>query len=485
MNSRQRRKKIAVLVALLLLLLLIALALWYFLARGSLPIPQVPPDRGINCPNYLYSITGSGNGTLLRPLSVAVDEDNRVYVADSGHARVAVFTSAGRFLFAFNKAGNNTMLNPVGVAISPTGDVYVADRGRKKLWAFTPEGRFIKEIKGPRKPQPQSPVNWAPVAMTFDAQGNLYVTDTLLKHQVLVYSPEGKELVRFGRQGQAPNSKDTATAGWFWFPDAITLDNEGNIWVADSDNRRLQVYDREGKFDRIITVGGLPRGAKFYDVNMLLVTDTFGHDVGVWDKKGNNLCYFGERGTDIGQFRYPSDVWVGPDKKIYVPDTYNNRVQVWAFAPQIPPQVAKYIPPPWCCLIPLLLLPLLLLLRRKKYLATDDFLQLIVENEKVNLLENKRMIVMEETYDRFKHITQDELEMAELLEAQEYDEGDAAEYMEKYDVDEYSGRLLSMTPRKKYLLTEDPDLRRIATALDIETLNYEEFIERFEEHEEE
>jgi sugar lactone lactonase YvrE len=368
---------------------------------------------------------------------------------------------------------------------APDGNIYVGDRGRKEVFVFTPEGKFVKKLPGPKKPESKAAFKWAPLAMTFDAKGNLYITDILLQHRVLSYTREDKLRFQFGRKGESPNSKAPDTAERFWFPNGITLDNRGNIWVADSNNRRLQVYDRDGKFGRIFVTGGLPRGIKFYDVGLLMIVDTLGHDVGVWDKKGNNLCYFGERGTDIGQFQYPNDISIGPDKKIYVTDVYNNRVQVWAFAPQIPKPIAKYLPPPWCCLIPLLLLPLLLLLRKKKYLATDDFLELVVDNERLDLLEGKRIIVMEETYARFRHVEQDDLNMAEILETEEWDEADVREYMDQYQVDEYEARILSMTHRKKYLLTEDPDLRRIATALGVETLNYDEFVARFEEHEEE
>lgn len=485
MNPRQRRNKIIALVALLALLLLLAAALWYFLGRQQLPVPQLPPDRGINCPTYLYSITGSGANSLLRPLGVTVASDNRVYVTDSGHSRVEVFTSQGRFLFAFSKVGQGNMLLPVYPMQAPDGNIYVGDRGRKKLYVFTPEGKYVKTIPGPSPGGRRSGLNWAPLAMTFDAKGNLYVTDILSQHRVLSYAPDNKLRFTFGHKGESPNSKASDTSERFWFPNGITLDNRGNIWVADSNNRRLQIFDRDGKFGRIYPTGGLPRGIKFYDVGLLMAVDTLGHDVGVWDKKGNNLCYFGTRGTDIGQFQYPNDISIGPDKKIYVTDTYNNRVQVWAFAPQVPQQIAKYLPPPWCCLIPLLLLPLLLLLRKKKYLATDDFLELIVDNERLELLEGKRIIVMEETYARFRHVEQDDLVMAEILETEEWDEADVRDYMEQYQVDEYDARVLSMTHRKKYLLTEDPDLRRIATALGVETLNYDEFVARFEEQEEE
>lgn len=490
MNSRQRRKKILTLVALLVALLLLAAGLWYFLTRGSAPIPEVPPDRGANPPQYLYSITGSGANALIRPVGVAVTDDNRVFVTDTTRMNVEVFTSGGRFLYSFNKAGGAKMLSPISAAVNRAdGLVYIADRGLKKLWAFKLDGSYVKIVPGPPKPGRLAPANWLPVGLTFDARGNLYVGEMLVQDRVMSYTPDNKLRFTFGRHGEAPNSKDKNSYGKFWFPDSLALDNRGDIWVTDSNNRRLQVYSREGKFLKVVLTGGLPRGIKFIEHpgvgSILLVVDTFGHDVGMWDKKGNNLGYFGAKGTDLAQFQYPQSIAIGPDDKIYVTDTFNSRVQVWGFRPQVPPGVAKYLPPPWCCLLPLLLLPLLLLLRKKKYLATDDFLELVVENERLELLENKRVIVMDETYARFRHVEQEDLHMAEILETEEYDEEDAREYVDQYQVDEYQGRILSMTRRKKYLLTEDPDLRRIATALGVEVMDYEEFVVRFEEQEEE
>lgn len=90
------------------------------------------------------------NGGLSHPNGIAVGPDGRIYVGDSGFARIQVYLPNGTFSFAItNNFGNGESLsNPYGLVADPTGDLYVADSGRNAVFIFTKDGQFIRKIGG-------------------------------------------------------------------------------------------------------------------------------------------------------------------------------------------------------------------------------------------------------------------------------------------------------------------------------------------------
>jgi DNA-binding beta-propeller fold protein YncE len=129
--------------------------------------------------------------------------------------------------------------------------------------------------------------------------------------------------------------------GGLWFPNGIAVDGDGNVYVADSNNGRVQIFDSEGKLASSIARGvgegdlGLPRGVAL-DGDRLFVVDTTAHTIKVYDRPGDvsevprYLGSFGVEGVGDDQFQYPNGIAVG-NGKIYVTDRENDRVQVWSY----------------------------------------------------------------------------------------------------------------------------------------------------------
>lgn len=162
--------------------------------------------------------------------------------------------------------------------------------------------------------------------------GRVYVSDTGA-HSVAVFDIPGQRFFRIG---------DDDEVGKLLTPFGLDVDAKGNLYVVDNSARLVQVYDRDGKFQRTLAGDGKwftrPSGiAVEADGSRIYVVDTGGvssdaHRVRVFDARtGQHLLDFGKRGSQPGEFNLPRDVSIGKDGLLYVVDGGNFRVQ--AFRP--------------------------------------------------------------------------------------------------------------------------------------------------------
>lgn len=324
-------KLVIALVFLLALAWVALLATQYF--RTGKPIgdlPGVPPPVAnlFKTPaRYVNSFYG-----VQRPLGVAVASDGKVYVTESGGERkIRVFNRAGKEISSFAPPEAEAPSSiPIYVAVSPDGQIYVSDRDAGAIFIFTPDGSMQGTVPSPFGENE----GWRPLGITFDGPGNLYVTDvTPGKHRLLVLDPEGRLTMQIGKEGNAD--------GDFWFPNGVAVGEQGQIYVSDSNNGRVQAFDQAGNF--LWTIGrgmakgdlSLPRGIALDDDNHLFVVDTSRHLVQVYDiskKTPKFLTAFGggqEAGN--GGFLFPNGLALDRNGRIYVTDRENNRVQIWRY----------------------------------------------------------------------------------------------------------------------------------------------------------
>jgi DNA-binding beta-propeller fold protein YncE len=286
-------------------------------------LPKAPP-------RYLQGFYGPSREPLAGPVSVAATQrGERVYVTEGlGQRNIVVFDRAGNAVARL--APPDTVPGgriPAGLAIAPNGNVYATDRFRGTIDIFSPTGDYLGDFK----PEDAEALPEAPLGLAFDAAGSLYVTDLKPgQHRVLVYTPEGKLRLSFGKEGDEP--------GQFSYPFGMTVDGQGRIYVADSNNGRVQIFDRDGRFLDLFGRGGrgemgIPRGIAMDDVGRLLIVDLSGQTVEAWDVTADpkRLYTFGTPGVGDGQVGYPSGLALDSTGRVYVADRSNNRVQVWSY----------------------------------------------------------------------------------------------------------------------------------------------------------
>jgi len=186
--------------------------------------------------------------------------------------------------------------------------------------------------------------------VTWDAQDNIYVSDGYSNSRVAKYDKHGNWLMSWGSRGTGP--------GQFNTPHNIQADREGNIYVADRGNNRIQVFDGEGKFQRLITLN-VPYDKKRHPVlgNVpqnppdetapwtLCITNTTpqylyasdnepGRIYKINPKDGKILGWFGESGHDVGQLSWTHGIACPSENTLFVADMNNWRVQKITLHPE-------------------------------------------------------------------------------------------------------------------------------------------------------
>jgi DNA-binding beta-propeller fold protein YncE len=448
-------------------------------------------------PQFLYAFAGPGGIQLQQPVGILADGD-KVYVTDADRSLIYEFNLDGSFVRTF---GKGVVKTPLYMAKNPkTGDIWVTDRGTRSIHIFTAAGAYKGDFD-PKLPKNQLPkfdthgAQWIPVAIAFAPDGTLVATEILNGHRLLWFDPQGKFVRSVGNSGmvvkmdQGPNI--------FQFPNSVKVYG-GAVFVADSNNRRIQVFDLQtGKFLRFIGTQGLPRGISMLPLGSqvpsasseatnlagrIVVVDTLAQDVSIWTTLNEKILSFGESGIGDGQFAYPDDVSVDSRSRIYVTDSQNARIQVWGWPSQANPIPTPQSPAQWAlCLSPLLLLPFLLILRRKRFYATADFIQTMLAAGLASTMPGgrRRWTVLQDTYDMFSTVEVDGVVFSDLLEVSEYSESEARALQERMELTWPQAVDLSSAKVAKVFCTENVELRRLARLLDIDTVDREEYVRRF------
>lgn len=321
-EDRRRRKAILLVLLLGFLVFLVGLTIWYLLFRQPIkpPIPVVPDT---SLPSYSTSIYG-----VNRPMGVAVNPaGDRIYVTQTqGEYGVLIFDGSGKAVGKMETpAGSNHV--PVYVAIDPlTQEVYVTDRMAGAIYVYDGAGRLKRQYE-PAVPLP----GWEPLGIAFDPKGDLYVTDLGgTAQQVEEFDPKGNLVRTLGADSQLN------------FPNGVAVDTAGNVYVTDSNDGRLLVFDASGKVVGQVGRGvgegnlGLPRGVAISG-DRVYVVDVTGQGVFAYrpvsagEARPPYVGFYGGQGVADGQFQFPNGIAVDGRGRVYVTDSVNARVQVWSY----------------------------------------------------------------------------------------------------------------------------------------------------------
>jgi tripartite motif-containing protein 71 len=269
---------------------------------------------------HLYGEGGIEPGQLSSPSAVAIDDAGNLYVGDN--KGLFKFDSSGEFLLAFGPEGYAGFTS--AVAIGPDGVVYRSDPQSNVIVMYDPSsGEQIGTLGEPGSEDGQFN---EPFGMTFDSDGNLYVVDRR-NWRVQKFDATGEFVMSFGSRGDKN--------GEFINPRDVTVDAEGNIYVTDQVTYLVQKFSPEGEF---LTRFGqshagetlwLVRGITIDDSGHIYITDGLHNRVQVFDAAGTYLLEFGLPGQRPGYLNDPDDI-IYHDGKLYVAEKGNNRIQEFA-----------------------------------------------------------------------------------------------------------------------------------------------------------
>ncbi len=225
--------------------------------------------------------------TFHEVVDVAVDAKDRVYVFNRGEHPMMVFDREGNFLTSW---GEGRFKRPHGITIGPDDMLYLADDDAHIIQKYTTEGELLLTIGIPGVGAPfQSgePFN-KPTKVALEPEtGNLYISDGYGNSRVHKYSADGKHLFSWGTSGCGP--------GEFNLVHSVCTDKQGDVYVADRENHRIQVFDSDGNLK-----------AQWHNMH---------RPCGLYIDADNELAYIGELGPQYPfSIDYPN---LGPRVCIY------------------------------------------------------------------------------------------------------------------------------------------------------------------------
>ena len=311
-----------------------------------------------------------------RPRGVAVDQSGNVYIGDAGNYKVKRFDSEGRFIAQWGSPGQGDgQFNTIYIVkVDSSGTVYVLDIDdtdtHSRIQKFTPYGQFIGTLE--RKTPDSDKIKLA-VEMATDDEGNVFVL-------AIDYRPEqkltyGVRIEKYSKDGELISQWETERGdgdGEFKHPAAIDVDREGNIYIVDGGNYRVQKLDSNGKF---ITKWGAqgdgeglfrsPRGIAVDEEGSIYVLGWYvqkftpeGEFIARWKTKGrvpskiavdshfntyvtyksshkavkfdaggNVISEWASAGTGDGRLKTPRSIALDSSSNALVADAGNNRIQ--------------------------------------------------------------------------------------------------------------------------------------------------------------
>lgn len=286
----------------------------YVADTGNYTIRRITPAGIVSTLAGAAGINGSNDGTgsnarFFQPAGLAVDSAGNIFVADSANHTIRKVNACGVVTTFAGLAGNVGSANgsgsdarfsfPAGVAIDSGNNLYVVDSGNNTIRKITPSGIVttlagLAGNSGSTDGIGDAARFFQPSGIAVDSSGNAYVAD-VNNYTIRKISPSGAVITLAGLAGTKGNADGTGMAARFSFPQGVTVDATGNVYVADTSNFTI----------RKITPGG--------DVSTL---------AGLAGTRGST------DGTGLNaRFDFPNSLTVDGAGNIYVTDTVNNSIR--------------------------------------------------------------------------------------------------------------------------------------------------------------
>src|SRR5579871_3194285 len=338
---------------------------------ARIPYESVPDFLKLPLDLYLGEVAG-----------VAVNSKGHIFVFSRGNTSGPAYGAGAAQLLEFDAAGK--FIREIGrhlyawsfahsVKVDPQDNIWVADKGSDMVIKFSPDGRVAmvfgrkqeasdegtEPLKHPHPPLPPVDGMFRQVTdVTWDADDNAFISDGYINSRVAKVDVHGRWLKSFGEPGDGPGQLDT--------PHGIAADAQGNIYVANRGDSRIEVYDKEGKYLRqikidvpfdynkeVAAIGPKPvlGGTDVYARQLgpgspwsvcitpgpnqvLYASDAFPGRVYKLSLDGKVLGWLGESGKELKQFGWIHEIACPSENTLYVGEVLNWRVQKLTLQPK-------------------------------------------------------------------------------------------------------------------------------------------------------
>lgn len=308
-----------------------------FFAGEPTPDPTVNKAKKSSWMDRLAGTDTQGSRTaspvykLWSPYGIAVDSKGRVYVADPRVGAIFIFNPENRRDVQLIKNGSDARFGLViGLAIDDSDRLFASDSQLRHVLVFDKNHKLEGKI---------SEGMMEPAGLAIDNENRfLYVAD-VEQDQVLVYDADTYKLLR--RIGTAGHHHELTDEGDFSKPTNVAVDSDGNLYVSDTLNDRVEEFDADGEFIRAFGKAGdgpgyfsRPKGIAVDCDNHVWVADSTTNRVQVFSPEGKLLIWLGGGGLLPGQFMTVTGLAIDRvTHLVFTSEQMVGRVQMFRYVP--------------------------------------------------------------------------------------------------------------------------------------------------------
>ncbi|WP_166542072.1 S-layer homology domain-containing protein [Paenibacillus lutrae] len=319
---------------------------WYVLSLIVLIITMglhaVPAQAAEQWSQYglIGTVEDSKAGGFDGPRAVAVDSLGNMYVADSGNHRIQKLDAASGVWSEWGKSGGQSgtglgeFYYPTGVAVDSMGNVYVADYVNHRIQKLD-AASGVWSAWGKSGGQSGTGLGefYYPAGMAVDSMDNVYVADSE-NHRIQKLDAASGVWSAWGKSG----GQSGTGLGEFYYPSGVAVNSMGNVYVADYENHRVQkldaasgVWSEWGKSGSGLGEFQYPSGVTVDSVGNVYVSDVANHRIQKLTESTGIWTAWGKsgggEGVALGEFSYPTGLTVDSYDNVYVTDENNYRIQ--------------------------------------------------------------------------------------------------------------------------------------------------------------
>lgn len=265
-------------------------------------------------------------GLLYKPRAMAIDAQDRLFMVDKT-ARIQVFDRDGEYLHGWRMPVWENG-KPTGLSFDGDGNLMVADTHYFRILFYRPDGTPLPErtLGGTFGTGPGQ-FGLVTDAVT-DSKGCIYVSEYGDYDRVQKFSPKGEFLFQWGGHGEKP--------GQFARPQNLSIDQHDHLWVCDSCNDRIQVFDATGDEAKLVRMwgeSGSEPGQLRYPYDLILdgehvyICEFGNHRIQKMTLDGETIATWGLQGRRPGELFNPWAIVKDSRNRLHVLDTYNHRIQ--------------------------------------------------------------------------------------------------------------------------------------------------------------
>lgn len=307
-------------------------------------------------------------------LSVAVNSKGEILVLNHPGSPTTgpLYGNATTQLLLFDR--NGRFVKEIGQGVYGLGyahsvrfdrydNLWVVDKGTNSVMKFNPAGYVVMNLgrrpegydsgelehPSPAEAKPVDALFNGPTDIAWDGSDNIYISEGYVNNRIAKFDKSGNWIKTWGQYGEG-GARANENPGHFRNAHNMQIDRQGNVYVADRGNRRIQVFDSDGRFVRYMHLN-VPYDKSRHPVlgNMpdarpdetqpwaLCMTNTTPQYLFAVDQEpgrlykltldGKILGVFGESGRQTGQFNWPHGIACPTENEVIVADMNNWRVQ--------------------------------------------------------------------------------------------------------------------------------------------------------------